>query len=55
MSLDCTVTESQLTISVTAAREQFGNPEQRERPPFEAVTRGVEKTQLTEKKCCVPE
>jgi hypothetical protein len=31
------------------ARRQFGNPEERERLPFEAVTRGLMKTQVTEK------
>jgi hypothetical protein len=34
-------------------RKQFGNPEEREYPLLEAVTRGLVKTQLTEKTNCV--
>jgi hypothetical protein len=33
---------------MTEAWRQFGNPEVRELLPFEAVTRGLVKTQLTE-------
>jgi hypothetical protein len=33
---------------VSEAREQFGNPEEGEHPPLEAVTKGLVKTQLTE-------
>jgi hypothetical protein len=36
-------------ISVVEMRGQFSNPEEKERPPFEAVTRRLAKTQLTEK------
>jgi hypothetical protein len=34
---------------VARARGQFGNPEEGKRPPFEAVTRLLVKTQQTEK------
>jgi hypothetical protein len=34
---------------VAEARGQFGNPEEGERPPLEAVTRKLVKTQQTEK------
>jgi hypothetical protein len=34
---------------VTEARGQFENPEKWERPPLEAVTRGLVKTQQAEK------
>jgi hypothetical protein len=39
---------------VAEARGQFGNPEEGERPPLEAVTRRLVKTQQTEKTYCVP-
>jgi hypothetical protein len=34
---------------VAEARGQFGNPEEEERPPLEAVTRKLVKTQQAEK------
>jgi hypothetical protein len=34
---------------VAEGREQFGNAGERECPPLEAVTRGLVKTQVTEK------
>jgi hypothetical protein len=38
---------------VTETRGQFGNPEERELLPWEAVTRGLVKEQLNEKICVV--
>jgi hypothetical protein len=38
---------------VAEAREQFGNPEEMERPSLEAVARGLVKRQQTEKTQCV--
>jgi hypothetical protein len=43
------VSEIKIRIAVAEAREQFGNPDKGELPPLEAVTRGLVKTQLTEK------
>jgi hypothetical protein len=40
---------SQSRVGVAEARGQFGNPEEVERPPLEAVTRGLVKTQKAEK------
>jgi hypothetical protein len=38
---------------VSEAREEFGNPEEKEPPPLEAFTRGVGKTQLIYKTNCL--
>jgi hypothetical protein len=38
----------ELRIAVTDVRGQFGNPNEGERPPLEAVTTGLVKAQLTE-------
>jgi hypothetical protein len=46
--------KSQSRAAVVKARKYFGNPEKRERPPLEAVTRGQMKTQQPEKTKCVP-
>jgi hypothetical protein len=40
-------------MAVAEERGQFGNPEEGERPPLEAVTRGLVKTRLTKKIKCV--
>jgi hypothetical protein len=40
-------------IAVVEAQEQFGNPEEWDRLPLEAITRELVKTQLTEKTKCV--
>jgi hypothetical protein len=37
---------------VAEARGQFGNPNEGEYPPLEAVTRGTEKREQTEKTQC---
>jgi hypothetical protein len=42
-----------LRIAVAETRRQFGNPEEEERLPLEAVTRELAKTQLTKKTKCV--
>jgi hypothetical protein len=48
---DCcgTVIVSSCEKLVAEARGQFGNPEERERPPLDAVTRRLVKTQQAEK------
>jgi hypothetical protein len=38
---------------VTEARTEFGNPEEREYSPLEAVTRGLGKPEQTEETKCV--
>jgi hypothetical protein len=38
---------------VAESREQLGNPEEGEGPPLQAVTRGLVKTQMTEKTNCM--
>jgi hypothetical protein len=40
-------------VDVAEAQGQFGNPEEGERSPLEAVTRGLVKIQQTEKTQCV--
>jgi hypothetical protein len=39
----------ELRTAVAVAQRKFGNPEEEEWPPLEALTRGLLKTQLTEK------
>jgi hypothetical protein len=48
ITLTLILTSSQSRVAVAEARRQVGNPEERERPPLEAITRRLAKTQQTE-------
>jgi hypothetical protein len=51
LELSSSLVQCESKVAVAEGRGQFGNQKEGERPPLEAVTRGLVKRQETENKC----